>query len=694
MGRSGKIAAVCLCFFSWGVPCCNRLCAQVAVLADPLPVVDATFSFDSDAPAAPSPVHSQPSPPLELEVPPLLEPASALLEPVPTSPDRGQTLQDSANSGSMALPKFANLGLPSIPALELPVAAPAKPLIDVALPPLDAFLPESNDQNSTEHFSPLPRIQELPSAELLGPDHPPTVQPEMQRQPTSERPVIEKPALVQLKQPWWSSTVPTDAEPQQGIRYELDELIWLAIENSPYVKSLLVQPQIQNARASAVLGEFDANTFLDTIFNDTSDPVGNTLTTGTANRLNDHTWDSSSGVRKKNVRGGQAEVSQQFMFKDSNSDFFVPSNQADTKMLMRYTQPLMRGRGEAYNRSSYVVANLGADLSLQEVSVEIQRHAFSIIEAYWQLYSARAFEQQILRGLERLQVLQQQLRGRADIDSLRSQLLRADAAVARQQASLSRARARIVTSEAQLRAAVAAPELLHNRETRILPASQTTDWPSALDLASQLTTALNYHPRVQALRTSLKATRVRMQVAEHELKPTLNLVLEGYLRGLNGDFDAAKSFGDQFSEGAPSYSAGLSYARPYRNTAAKAILRERRLELRQLLLELDHELLTLNSNVESAIAEATAAFTQLESAVQSTLATHAELDLLNARWKNAFLDATQTSYLLDNILQAEIQLIQAENNWALAQADHMTSIARVQLATGALLPVEVAEHPR
>jgi outer membrane protein TolC len=159
------------------------------------------------------------------------------------------------------------------------------------------------------------------------------------------------------------------------------------------------------------------------------------------------------------------------------------------------------------------------------------------------------------------------------------------------------------------------------------------------------------------------------------------------LNGLNGDFNAIRSFGDQFSVGAPSYSAGLSFARPYRNRTATAILRERRLELQRDLLKLDHTLLIVGAEVESALARVNAAFQQLESAVQSTLSTHAEREYLMARWQNAFLDGTQTSLLLDQLLNAEIQLISAEHAWARAQADHMIAIAQLSRATGALVPM-------
>ncbi|MCA9183520.1 MAG: hypothetical protein KDA51_18795, partial [Planctomycetales bacterium] len=87
------------------------------------------------------------------------------------------------------------------------------------------------------------------------------------------------------------------------------------------------------------------------------------------------------------------------------------------------------------------------------------------------------------------------------------------------------------------------------------------------------------------------------------------------------------------------------------------------------------------------VAQLQATFSELESAVRSTLAIHAELDYLIARWQDAFLDGTARNLLLDQLLNAELQLIQAENTWARAQSDHMIAIAKLNLSTGSLLPM-------
>lgn len=473
--------------------------------------------------------------------------------------------------------------------------------------------------------------------------------------------------------------------------WDLEDLIWRGISNSPRVRSLLIDPQILDARASETLGEFDPNTFVESIFNDTSDPVGNSLVTGSANRLNEHLWENSAGIRGRNQRGGQATFSQDVILRDNNSDFLVPRQQSDTKMVLRYTQPLLRGAGLAYNQSSFVIASIDAQSRRYEVATQIQQTVFEITQLYWEVYASRATILQIERGLRELERLRDRLQGRIGLDSVRPQILSANAEILRQRSNLARAVATLKSSEASLRAIVAAPELLSQHETGIIPATQPVDWRTSISLSDELNAALTNNPQILATHENLKSTTRQLRVAEHELKPTLDLVLEGYVQGLNGDYDTSQSLIDQFSTGAPSYSAGLSYARPYRNRAANAIVKERRLELRKLLYDLDATLLNVEADITGAIAQTRASFQQLESAIQSTLATHEEVEVYKTQYEQAFRNSQQFNLLVEQLLDAEAQLIQGENAWVRAQADYMISIASLKLATGTLMPMNAYE---
>ncbi len=580
------------------------------------------------------------------------------------------------------VPSDLYLGEPDPPATDasgLLKSEPIRPqdLMPSDLPTTDATVPPEREAITPGVIQPAPNIEHLPL---------PRVSEEFSFSPSQsilEQP-IEPGGQAAGSGPWWHPDVVRGGG-SSALRVELEELVWLAVAHSPTIQALLVEPQILDSRAAQKLGEFDPSNFVDSVFKDTSEPVGNTLTTGGPPRLNDDLWENRAGLRGRNQYGGQTEAFQELFFKDSNSLFFSPNDQANTKMVLRYTQPLMRGRGTEYNCSSFVVATIAANVSKHQASYALQEHIMRLTTAYWDIYASSATNIQNRRGIEKLQRLRDQLAGRQELDSLKSQILRAEAAIHRQNASLAQAIAQQQAAEANLKAAVASPTLRQST-ARIVPTTPILNEPPQIEIEDERTKALQNHPKILEASESIKSVRTQLRVAEHELKPTLNLVLEGYTRGLNSNYDAIRSFSDQFST-TPSYHAGVAYQRPYNNTLAKMILRERRLELRRALLRLDETLLNVSAEVESAVAAVQSAYQQLVAAARSTRASEVEIEFLETKWNNAFIaDARSSSLQLDQLLNAHIQLIASQNNWVQTERDYMLAVARLQLATGSLLP--------
>ncbi|MFO0012339.1 MAG: TolC family protein [Planctomycetota bacterium] len=574
----------------------------------------------------------------------------------------------SAKGYADAIAVFASLwllstGLGSSYGQTLP--PPSLPRAGETQPELDAYPGWEDDGEPNP--SPIP--ESLPGIELREDSYPSKAQ-----------------QATVLIRPWWIDEANQPlGHPVNVLPRDLDELISAALTHSPHVQSVQLEPQILETKIDQALGPFDPTTFVDSIFRDTSDPVGNTLVTGSKKPLEEIGTDNRLGIKRKNFRGGTTDLGQELDFLDNNSDFFQPKQQASTKLRLGYTQPLMKGSGVSYNRSTIVIAELATDASSQTAIEGIQEHVYKISVAYWELASARAFYRQNRRAIAVLMQLRDQLAGRADIDSLQSQLWRADSAISKLDAAQAKVLAQIAIAEAQLRAAIGSPDLRDASPIEILPMTLPTDWKYDISLQQELSKVLVYHPQIQALKLNIQATRVKLNVAEQDLRPTLDLVVDGYLRGLNGDYFMGQSWVDQFSRGKPSYSGGLVYQRPVRNIASKAILRERRLELRQNLLELDQTLLNIEASVVEAVSQIDAAYQELASSIQATLAVHSELQYLTDRWKDAFRDETQRSLMLDQLLNAQLQLVQSENAWARAQSDHMIAIARLKLVTATLL---------
>jgi outer membrane protein TolC len=479
------------------------------------------------------------------------------------------------------------------------------------------------------------------------------------------------------------------AAPERAAAVEIDVLIWAALAHSPYIKSIQTQPLILETEIQSAEGVFDPTRFASSIWHDTSDPVGNTLTTGGPNRFNEHFLDNKAGVRKKNDWGGNWEAAQEVGLRDNNSVFFVPRQQADSRMVLRYSQPLMKGFGKTYNRASITVAQLNFEASNHKTNRAMQTHLFDITEAYWDLVYHRSLSSQLLRGIARMQSIRTQLENRADLDLIQNQLLRASSAINGLQARYARSVAQIVQAEERLRQLVNAPWIQTGTCDEIVPTTEPLSQLVPLFYEQEVNTALTARSDLLAVRDQIKAANVRLRVAQEDLRPTLNLVTDFYVRGLNGNYDVANSFADQYAAGAPSYSGGLEYLRPKNQMVANAIRRQRDLEMRQLLFELEDRLLQTTAEVKAALAAIEASFAELEASASATLSSQAEVEYLDARWQHgAFLDPTQVSLSLEQLLDAEQRLVQSEGLWASSQSQYMISLAKLRFVVGDLMAFE------
>ncbi len=368
------------------------------------------------------------------------------------------------------------------------------------------------------------------------------------------------------------------------------------------------------------------------------------MTTGGPPRLNETLLDNKIGVKNKNEWGGNWEASQGLLMRDSNSRFFIPSQQADMKMLMRYTQPLMRGAGKVYNRATITIAEFNTAAAAKDANQALQAHVMDLTESYWLLYLHRAQLLQISRGINELTSIADNLRNRRDLDLVENQLLRAVAAVNTLQSRHARTNAEIIKDEENLRRLVNAPWIQHDTCLELIPGSMPIAESINVSTEWELAQAMVNRPEILSIRDTIDAAYVKQKVAKNDLRPTLNLVTDFYIRGLNGNYDVANSFADQYANGRPSYSGGVEYLRPKNQTQSRAVIRQRNLEIQQLVYKLDDQLLQVSKEVRGAIGDVNASYAELQSSIASTLATKAEYEYLEARWESGmFLDPNKSA---------------------------------------------------
>ncbi len=218
------VAIVCICTIG------GSTCAQTSKYT----VVDLTFPK-----AQPAPKVDQPA------VKPAVKPAEKSTE--------------SFRPISHSFPAPAALPDNDKPKLTFPVAADLPPKYTTFNIPMPGMPAESDDQAATDDPPVVP---------------PPTQSGDPEAVQASEDATNAAPeAVPTLTEPYWVGEVVQRAgagERVLGIAYE--QTIWDALTHSPYVKAVQLVPQINEAKIIESNGVFDPTPFVDSIFNDNSDP--------------------------------------------------------------------------------------------------------------------------------------------------------------------------------------------------------------------------------------------------------------------------------------------------------------------------------------------------------------------------------------------------------------------------------------
>lgn len=489
--------------------------------------------------------------------------------------------------------------------------------------------------------------------------------------------------------PWWANhvtqSVGIEASPSH---FSLDRLLHRALENSPHIRVAATAPNIRQAQLLEESAQFDWLSFLSSKYEDTNDPIGNTLTTGNnANRFVQQDWNTRGGFRRRTLNGGEIDITQQLGYLDNNSRFLIPGDQGNSRLELNYRHPLMRGRGRAVNESLIVLANLDFQAAGDDLLQQIQTHLVELTETYWELVRARSELLQRQRLLQRAERVLHQLNGRAEVDALDRQVYRAKAAVARRRAEIARAVTSIKNAESRLRLLVNDDQIIGAARTEFIP----TDLPSSevlpIKLEDAIATALTNRPDISRAIRSVKSTSVKLGVAKNDLLPKLDLLVGSYVAGLDADSDAFNSWVNQFRDGRPGFNVGFEFEVPVGNRAARAREQRRRWEMERSTQQFRVVVETGLTEVELAVREVDTAYQEMQGRYLAMVAANNESEYLADRWQTLPGLNDSVTQLLENLLDSQERLADEEAAYADAQYDYSVAAVKLKQAMGTLFIV-------
>ncbi|GAB5406546.1 MAG: TolC family protein [Aureliella sp.] len=490
----------------------------------------------------------------------------------------------------------------------------------------------------------------------------------------------------QTWQPWWNPATATPLMASLGVvRVELAELMQLAAQNSNRVLAVAQTPWIRGEEYLVAQAALDPSLYMQTRYDDTSDPVGDTLTTGGPDRLFENRWGMEAGVRGTTKSGATYSVGQQLGHLNSNSQFISPNDQGSARLGASVSQPLLRNARIDINRSLILTTRLETDAAQASYLTALVEQLQRVSEAYWRLYSLRATLLQRQEHLHRAQQVAETLLARKSLDSSRNQVLRATAAIASREAAVARIEAAISNTENLLRTLINTQGISDQSGIEIIPMQAAQLEIPAFDVTKEVAAALQRRPELSRLHKQLDAAQVQYRLAQNQTKPELNLIVEGYVAGLQGRSDVSGAWVDQFTASRPGYAGGLEFEVPYRNRAAQAQLRVQAFEVRRIENLLAEQRTNIRAEVENSIRSLEAARREVQIRRRGLAAVREELVYQRQRWEKLQGDPRVGQFQLDELLGTQDRLFQEEQALLQALTDLNSALIDVQVSTGALV---------
>ncbi len=398
------------------------------------------------------------------------------------------------------------------------------------------------------------------------------------------------PAALAL-QPSASAQAVDGTEPEGPVlALALEDAYRIALENNLSLAISALEQEVARVQAVGSWGAFDPVFDLAFNYTDGEIPQSNPVITGGTTVLDLINQQLISSLTVPVTSGGQFQVNFDAQTTETNSAAIPAGEFTESLLGVGFTQPLLRGAWRSAATAEQRDARL---LWLQERERQretLETILLSVSDAYWDLVAAQELVRvrELSVELGRTQLEQEEHRLRVGVGT-EVDVLQAETQIASEEEQLLLARSEVGTRSDVLKS------LLFRRE-----GASEGDWNSYLDLwdlavrpltplptdvegdvaftwRASLERAFEHRPDLGRLRLAIDSAEVRLELAESNRLPLLNLDL-GY-RGNATDTDRADSIADAVSFDFPTWNAGLRFQRPFGNRTLRNAERAARIQL-------------------------------------------------------------------------------------------------------------------
>jgi len=487
--------------------------------------------------------------------------------------------------------------------------------------------------------------------------------------------------------PWWHSRSHGYLlDSPNFLQFDVATVLADTLTSSPRVSAIEKRTSIAYEKIVQQDAVFDPAVMLESGVNRLNDPVGNTLTTGGPDRLIQDSWTANAGVRKLTRQGTIIDVRQEAGTLTSNSLFFLPRNQGNSRLSLSITQPLLATSGTVYNTRLLTAASIDSHIAWQQLRVDLENHLIETLTSFWRLHERRSHLVQQIALIERGQSLGAIVAARSDFDSGPLQQVKVARRLASDNDRLIELRAEVQRLQVRLKTLVGSPLLTSLDDSiELIPTAQPNIPDEEFRLRDCIVRGLEYRADIQTATQQLASAGLEVNVTRNELMPRLNAVIDAYLAGLEGNNNIGQSWLNQYTDGGPGIAAALTYNLPWGRRATKSRHREARYRYQQRSDELRDSLLTARREIESAVIRLRAGADLRRSKAVTLAAAIKEEQIANRRWETLAGDGGPTALILEDLLETQKRRTDAEQAFVTAQVEYVLELVRLQQAMGTFL---------
>jgi outer membrane protein TolC len=502
-----------------------------------------------------------------------------------------------------------------------------------------------------------------------------------------------------------------DPQAQAGatVGLTLEDAIRMALAHALEIREGRLGTRSAAARAGAARGAFDPVLNARAGTTDSKRPTANPFTANEST-----TDDYSVSVQQKLWNGATYEVGVSASRTESPSDFFSFTPFYDTDLLLRFTQPLLRGAGRDSNKrvlDQAIRTALIADRQSMVIARDVVRDT---IRAYWELvFGLRDLEVRNA-SLGLAQELLRKNRIMVDVGTLAPlEITQAEASVALREFEIITTRAAIGEAGDNLRRLMGVDEGSHWWDVEVVPLDEAEFVAASYDLDESLRTAMQARSEVDAADLAIESARLGVAAAKDGLLPRLDLDLSTNSAGLGGvgtlgdpdpavdsdgdgdptndttpiNDDVSDAFDQTFGFDFRSWSAALTFSQPIRNRAAKGEYLAERVGLESRKLDKVQLEQTITIEVRRALRNLESARERITSARSASTLQEKTLSAEIKKFENGL----STNF---EVLQFQTDLRTAQSAELRALVDYLQALADVKRARGTLLADYGLEAPR